>query len=228
VGIEIESKQLETNKTLGLNSYIAESPVNAPLVETTSSIFVVLGIFFIVVLVLCALQKIHGTITKLLEFIVSVPWYKRTVLIVIGFISTYVTTKVSATYFSLPIILGYVTTFAFNEFSSKKDIEKAKSPLENKIKDKEKIIISFRRIIEDKKNTFQEIIINRINICVRITGKNDTDTLRKLKQKIGELQDIIFAEKTFIETPDEAIRRYENSVSGDIGMAAQTLFGDAV
>ncbi|EPU9771276.1 hypothetical protein ACV0ZW_001998 [Escherichia coli] len=92
---------------------------------------------------------------------------------------------------------------------------------------KEKTIVLFRRIIEEKKNIFQEIIINRINACVRITGKNDSDTLRKLKIKICELQDIIFAEKTFTETPDEAIRRYENSVSGDVDMAAQTMFGDS-
>ena len=36
-----------------------------------------------------------------------------------------------------------------------------------------------------------------------------------------------FIEKTFTETPDEAIRRYENSVSGDVDMAAQTMFGDS-
>ncbi|EMW50442.1 hypothetical protein EC2864350_1242 [Escherichia coli 2864350] len=48
-----------------------------------------------------------------------------------------------------------------------------------------------------------------------------------MKIKICELQDIIFAEKTFTETPDEAIRRYENSVSGDVDMAAQTMFGDS-
>ena len=227
MGTEIENKQLEINTPSTVSSYTAEKNSNSSVTEVASSFAAILIIVVIVVLILCLLQKMHVAITRFFEFIISVPWYKRTVLIVIGAISTYLTTKVPTSYSFLPIIIGYITTFAFNEFASKKDIEKAKATLEEDIIGKEKTIVLFRRIIEEKKNIFQEIIINRINACVRITGKNDSDTLRKLKIKICELQDIIFAEKTFTETPDEAIRRYENSVSGDVDMAAQTMFGDS-
>lgn len=227
MGAEIENKQSEINKPPIVSSHVTEKNSNLSATEVGSSVAAILIIVVIVVLILCLLQKMHVAITRFFEFIISVPWYKRTVLILIGAISTYLTTKVPTSFSSFPIIIGYITTFAFNEFASKKDIEKAKAPLEEDIIGKEKTIALFRRIVEEKKNTFQDIIINRINACVRITGKNDSDTLRKLKIKICELQDIIFAEKTFTETPDEALRRYENSVSGDVDMAAQTMFGDS-
>jgi len=227
VGAEIENKQLEISKPPETTTHTTENNTNSSVVEAVSSMAAILIIVVVLILILCLLQRMHGAITRFFEFIISVPWYKRTVLIAIGIISTYLTTKVPTSYSSAPIIIGYVTTFAFNEFASKKDIEKAKAPLEKKILGNERTIALFRRIIEEKKNIFQEIIISRINACVRITGKSDSDTLRKLKTKICDLQDIILAEKTFTETPDEAIRRFENSVSGDVDMAAQTMFGDS-
>ncbi|HCN6363601.1 TPA: hypothetical protein N6028_003802, partial [Escherichia coli] len=151
MGTEIENKQLEINTPSTVSSYTAEKNSNSSVTEVASSFAAILIIVVIVVLILCLLQKMHVAITRFFEFIISVPWYKRTVLIVIGAISTYLTTKVPTSYSFLPIIIGYITTFAFNEFASKKDIEKAKAPLEEDIIGKEKTIVLFRRIIEEKK-----------------------------------------------------------------------------
>lgn len=187
--------------------------------DTLFSFFVFLIFFIFVILV----GKLHNRMIKALEFIVSVAWYKRLTVFFIGVLSTYISTQVPQPLFSIPIIVGYITTFAFNEFSLKKDIEKSKNPLEEEISKKEKEIELFRRIIEEKKNTFNIIVIKRINSCLRVKGKTDSEILKKITQKVEELQDIILAEKTFMETPDEALRRYNNSTSGDSILASQTL-----
>jgi len=182
--------------------------------------------FFLVIfiiLILSFFSKIHDRAIKTLEFIVSVPLYKRTTVFLIGLLSAYVTSKIASNIYYIPITVGYISTFAFNEFASKKDIEKATKPLNEKIAEKDTSIDKLRIIIEEKKNNFYTLIFSRVSGCLRVKGRDDSELLRKTRQKIEELQDIILAEKTFMETPDEALRRFDNSTSGDTGLTSQTM-----
>ncbi|MBH2662520.1 hypothetical protein I5P64_05705 [Serratia ureilytica] len=202
----------------------APSPATSHIEQWDAIIFYVI-LFVAVIIIAWLLIKFHKAIILLLENLVSFPVYKRSVALVIGVISTLVTSILEPKYYYIPILLGYILTFAFNEFSTKKDIEKAKSPLEQKISDLERSITLFRTIIEEKKNNFHSIVLIRLSNCLRVNGKNDGELLQGIKKNIEDLQDIILAEKTFMETPDEAFRRYDNSKSGDTGLASQTMIG---
>lgn len=204
------------------------NPPQLTVTEKVSGISVDAILPLIYVLLLCIvtlwiLIKLHKKLIILIEFLVSVPIYKRGIIVAIGVVSTITTPLAPKNIYYLPFILGYVVTFAFNEFASKKDIEKAKDPLEKDISEKEKLIESFRKVIEDKKNAFHSIIYSKISNCHRVRGKNDSEQLKNILKNIENLQDIILAEKTFMETPDEALRRLDNSTSGNPDLASQTM-----
>jgi len=190
---------------------------------TVADDYIILISIIAVVIAIALIIFMHNKIVKLLNFIVSIPLYKRITVFLIGGSSTIFTSRVEPAYYFIPLVLGYIITFAFNEFSLKKDLEKATEPLKKEIKDKEKSIEAFRKIIEEKKNTFQSLILTKIHICLRVKGRDDSDSLRKTQKKIGDLYDIILAEKTFMETPDEALRRFDNSTSGNPDLASQTM-----
>jgi len=208
----------------GNSDSIIQQIINGNMSDLGTSIFIFVSLIVLVLIIL----SLHNRIAKLIEFIASVPIYKRVAVFFIGATATYFSSNADKKVLYIPIILGYISTFAFNEYCSKKDIEKAISPLQDEIEEKEKCIDAFRRVIEEKKNIFRNIVVVRINNCLRVRGKTDTELLQKIRKNIEELQDIIVAEKTFFETPDEALRRVNNLISGDSGLALQTMVEDSV
>ena len=215
----------EQQKTL--EKQVVVQDVQQPSVDLfstpVSGVFISIVLFLIAITLLCFISIIHERALKILGFIVSVPLYKRATVFFIGLATTLATFYSPSNFYYIPITIGYISTFAFNEFASKKDIEKATAPLNEIILEKERSIEKLRIIIEEKKNSFYELVFPRIRDCLRVKGRNDSELLKKTKQKIEDLQDIILAQKIFMESPDEALRRFDNSTSDDSGLTSQIM-----
>lgn len=184
-------------------------------------------ITILLVIIILGILKFHDRVTKFLEFIISVPLYKRLTVLIIGVATTFLSGAVEQKYFYVPFITGYIITFAFNEFSLKCDIDKATSPLKLEIERKNAEINTFRQVIEEKKNKFYTVIVDKLTHCLRTRGRSDSEDLQRIRKSIEALQDIISAERTFFETPDEALRRFNNSTSGDGELILHTIVTNA-
>lgn len=175
-----------------------------------------------IVLALC----LHKYIVKVIDFIISIPFYRRALPIAIAGLSTLATAGLSKSSSILISIICYVLTFAYNEYIVKKEVQSTKEPLEKELSNRDELIAKYRTLLEEKKNKFQRLIIRKLDQCHRIGGDSDEEILHKIKKELGDLQDAVLAEETFLETPDEALRRIENSTSGNEDLAMKTMLGE--
>lgn len=107
-----------------------------------------------IVLALC----LHKYIVKVIDFIISIPFYRRALPIAIAGLSTLATAGLSKSSSILISIICYVLTFAYNEYIVKKEVQSTKEPLEKELSNRDELIAKYRTLLKKRRISSSDLL----------------------------------------------------------------------